>query len=129
MAKLVIDGIEYDLSFDFDLGEARVIKRYAGITLNQLATHDESDPDLVAAFIHIVFKRRWPEVEDSEIEARVNKVKLASIDMRVDEVDARPPASAQSEPAGNGSSSGASSEPGVEPIRERSSPGTSGLRD
>jgi hypothetical protein len=114
MAKMLVDGVEYEVSLDFDLGEARLIKRYAGITLNELERHDPSDPDLIAAFIHIAFRRRSPEVSDIEIEERVNRVKLAKIDLRDDEeVPVRPPASAPSVPDGSASSSGASSSNGA----------------
>ena len=127
MAELLIDGVAYEMSFDFDLGEARTIKRYAGITLAELPGHDHSDPDLIAAFIHIAFKRHSPELPDAEIERRVNAVKLASIDMREDEVDARPPASATSPPAGSASSSGESSGSSPEPSQENGSPVISGV--
>lgn len=115
MAKMTIDGIEYEVSFDFDLGEARTIKRYAGITLNQLEDHDPTDPDLIAAFIHVAFKRRYPQVSDREIEERVNRVKLAKIDMRDDEeVEVDPPA-IPAVPSESVSTSGGNSTNGAAP--------------
>lgn len=125
MAKIIIDDTEYEAPSDYDMGEARIIKRYAGITLNQLAKHDPSDPDLIAAFIHITFKRLSPDQSFAQIEERVDAVKLAKIDMRKED-DARPPELPTSLPEGSALSSGASSSNGAESIPELGSLETSG---
>lgn len=126
MAKLYIDDVEYEAPTDFDLGEARIIKRYADVTLNQLRTHDDSDPDLVAAFIHIAFRRATPEASYAEIERRVDAVKLAKIDLRDEETDARPPELATSPLEDSPPSSGESSSNGAATIPEPESLETSG---
>lgn len=90
MAKLFIDGKEYAFSSDYDLGEARIIKRYTGLNLQQLEGHDPTDPDLIAACIHIAFLRDEPSLSFADVEARVNKVKLARIEFEADEEGASP---------------------------------------
>lgn len=127
MAKIVIDGREYELSLDFDIGEARVIKRFAGITLQELEGHDPSDPDLIAAFLFIVFRRENSTLSDAVLEERVNKVKLAAIDMREDEeVVTVPPARAPSGNGANATSSGSSFDNGADPFLESVNPATTG---
>lgn len=107
MANIVIDGTAYEFSTDFDLGEARVIKRYTDLNLQQLDGHDPSDPDLIAACVHIALQRREPGASFGEIEARVNKVKLARIEYQEDEeISADPPAPA---PSGDERTTGRSS--------------------
>ena len=110
MAILIIDGVEHEFSADFDIGEARVIKRYTGLSLAQMEGHDVSDPDLIAAFIHIVFRREDGTLSFSELESRVDAIKLASVDMRdEDEVQLSPPD--QSKPKENVVSAGETGEP------------------
>jgi hypothetical protein len=107
MSTLSIDGREYEFDGNFDLGEARVVKRYTGLTLKDLEGHDPSDPDLIAAFVHITFRRETPQASWDELEARVNAAKLATLLFEQDEeaVDVGPPAS---EPVAGGLSIGES---------------------
>jgi hypothetical protein len=94
MAAIRIDGTKYELAFNFTMGEARMIKRYSGLTLNQLEGDNLTDPDVVAALMHIAVKRANPAWGDSAIEKFVDSVEIAKIEWEGDEDDAAsPPAS------------------------------------
>lgn len=111
MAKFIMDGVEHDFAEEFDLGEARILKRYTGMNLKELEDLDPSDPDFITACMHILFRREQPGLTFQEYEAMGEAVNPASIEMVFDgeEVAASPPApsagisdSATSEPS-NGS--------------------------
>lgn len=89
MATISIDGVDYEFTTDFDLGEARIIKRYTGLNLAQIEGHDASDPDLIAAFIHITFRRENPAATFSQLEEKTDAVKLSRL--HTDEGDVGPP--------------------------------------
>lgn len=109
MATITIDGTDYEFSADFDIGEARIVKRYTGLNLEQLDGHNPTDPDFIAAVIHIVLRRDNPELKFAELEERVDAVKLAAIDMRDDdEVQLSPPD--QSKPSEKPASDGETGE-------------------
>lgn len=90
MASLVIDGARYEFpTIDtFTMGEARVIKRYTGLSLNELQPDkktrkpgvDPSDPDFIAALLHIAFARSDPDASSDELEKRVDAVRFARIE-------------------------------------------------
>ena len=129
MATMIIDGIEHEFSPDFDIGEARIIKRYTGLSLAGMENHDVTDPDLVAAFVHIVFRREDPSLSFALLEEKVDRVKLASIDMRDDEVVPLSPPD-QSKPFEKPDSAGETGEPSnglPAPSPETESPETTGL--
>jgi hypothetical protein len=94
MAAIRIDGAKYELAFNFTIGEARTIKRYSGLTLNQLEGDNLTDPDVIAALMHIAVKRTNPAWSESAVEQFVNNVEIAKIEWEGDEDDAAsPPAS------------------------------------
>lgn len=128
MATITIDGTDYEFEADFDIGEARIVKRYTNLNLAELDGHDPTNPDFIASVIHIVFRREDPDVKFEEIEARVNAVKLASLDMRDDdEVQLSPPE--QSKPSEKPDSDGETGEPSnglPAPSPEIESPETTG---
>lgn len=110
MAKIVIDGVQHEFDTGFDLGEARTIKRYTGLNLQELEGHEPSDPDLIAAIVHIVFHRAEPGLSFAELEEKVDAVKIASIDMIEDEGgDLSPPE--QSKPLSSDVSAGETGAP------------------
>ena len=94
MAKLTLDGVEHEFSEELNLGEARVLKRYTGMNLREVENADPSDPDLITAFAHIVYRRENPTLTFAELEAMAEAVDLASMDTTTDgtEVAASPPA-------------------------------------
>jgi hypothetical protein len=112
MAKLLIEGEEYpmpDLS-DANLEQARIIKRYTGASLEEVADLHASDPDLIAALCHLAIHEREPALKFGEIEEQVGRIKLAKISSAEEVADeASPPPSGQnateSEPNGSGESS------------------------
>lgn len=111
--KLRIDGADYQFpSMDeLTMGEARIIKRYSGLTLKQLAMQGEAgDQDVLAAFVHIAFARRAPNMAFEEIEQRVNNVRLVQVDAVPEpgdpEGDALPPASTRTPNAEDSASGG-----------------------
>jgi len=128
VATITIDGTDYEFEADFDIGEARIVKRYTNLNLAELDGHDPTNPDFIASVIHIVFRREDPDVKFEEIEARVNAVKLASLDMRDDdEVQLSPPE--QSKPSEKPDSDGETGEPSnglPAPSPEIESPETTG---
>jgi hypothetical protein len=93
MAAIQIDGTEYELDFNFTIGEARMIKRYSGLTLNKLEGDNLTDPDVIAALVHIAIKRANPAWGDSDVEKFVNSVEIAKLEWKGDEDDVVPPAS------------------------------------
>jgi hypothetical protein len=110
VATITIDGTDHEFEADFDIGEARIVKRYTNLNLAELDGDDPSNPDFIAAIIHIVFRREDPSARFEEIEARVDAVKLAAIDMRDDEeVQLSPPD--QSKPSEMPDSGGETGEP------------------
>lgn len=94
----------------FDIAEARILKRYSGVVLEDFApVHPEaedaekaawekeqgkmlSDPDFKAAFAHIAFRRGNPEREYEEIAAIVDGLNLVNVTLALfEEEDASPP--------------------------------------
>lgn len=118
--KLVIDGREYpvpDLG-DLTMGDARIVKRYTGRTLDEVREISGADPDFMAALCHLVLQHDEPQASFEKVERRVNAIKLAQLEYQGgEEDDAVPPEpettagppSAVSTSSGNGGSSGASS--------------------
>ena len=111
MAKIIIDGVEHDFAEEFNLGEARIIKRYTGLNLRELENLDPSDPDFLTACMHILHRREQPGLTFAEYEAMGEALNPANIETVLDgeEVASSPPApsagisdSATSEPS-NGS--------------------------
>lgn len=94
--QIIIDGMAYDMPDTFTIGEARTLKKYTGLNLSDLEGADTSDPNFMAAVIHIAFARKFPNVSYAEIEARVDKVSLESIDTVMAEEPADPPTVAPS---------------------------------
>lgn len=95
MGKLIVDGQEYPLPDfgDLTMGQLRTIKRYTGLSAEAIRTADTTDPDLIAAFVHLAIQVGNPSATFSQIEERVDAIKLASLDFRSDkEVDVIPPA-------------------------------------
>jgi hypothetical protein len=110
---------------DFDIAEARIMKRYSGVVLEDFApVHPEAtpevraahekklegiltDPDFKAAFAHIAYRRVHPNVGYDEIAALVEKVSLVDVTLALfeEEEDVSPPSLSESE------SNSASSEP------------------
>lgn len=128
MATIIIDGTEHDFSTNFDIGEARVIKRYTNLNLQELEGHDPSDPDLIAAMLHIIFRREEPGLSFSDIEQKVDAVQLASIDLREEEANADPPdQSKPSEKPGSAGETGEHSNGLPDQSLETESPETTGL--
>ena len=128
MAKIIIDGTEHEVSTDFDIGEGRIIKRYTNLNLRDLEGHDPSDPDLIAAMVHIIFRREEPGLSFSELEEKVDRVKFAQMDLTDEAVDASPPD--QSKPSEKPDSAGETGEPSnglPAPSPETESPATTGL--
>jgi hypothetical protein len=124
MAKLIVDGVEYEYPENYDMDEWRLIKRYSGMTPSAFLDPDGidwSDPDVTAALIHIAMKRKNPHANAKEIERYVGKVKYANLDFASDEKEEEdlPPAVTPSEtpsapekpsaPSENSESSGGSS--------------------
>jgi hypothetical protein len=93
MPAIRIDGTKYELAFNFTIGEARTIKRYSGLTLNQVEGDNLTDPDVIAALVHIAVKRTNPAWGESTVEQFVNSVEIAKLEWEGDEDDAVPPAS------------------------------------
>ena len=128
MAKIIIDGTEHEFSTDFDIGEGRIIKRYTDLNLRDLEGHDPSDPNLIAAMVHIIFRREEPGLSFSELEEKVDRVKFAQIDLADEAVDASPPD--QSKPFEKPDSDGETGAPSnglPAPSPETESPETTGL--
>ena len=94
----------------FDLAEARILKRYCNVVLEDFSpVHPEaedsvreahearqremlSDPDFKAAFAHIAYRRGNPEQEFEEIQAVVDKLGLLDVTLALfEEEDANPP--------------------------------------
>lgn len=125
--KIIIDGVEYEQPDVFTIGEARILKRYTGLNLAQVENAEVSDPDFMAAVIHIAFARETPHASFDEIEARVNNVSLAQIG---GSSDADPPTSAPS-PATDADEqrSGEGGNATGEHSQETSSPNGSGMQD
>ena len=128
MATITIDGTEYEFDADFDIGEARIVKRYTKLNLAELDGHDPTDPDFIASVIHIVFRRQDPDAKFDDIEARVDAVKLAAIDMRDDEevVLSPPDLSKPSETPGSDGETGEPSNGLPAPSLEIENPETTG---
>ena len=104
MPKLKVDGEEYELTLDFNMGEARVIHRYSGMTLKDVEeafdkdneAGDPTNPNLIAGILHNLIKRRYPELRDKVIERRINETNLVELIVTDEEDDASPPEPAPS---------------------------------
>lgn len=118
-AKLIVDGREYEVPEMFTLGEARVLKRFTGLTLTGLAQIDPSDPDMLAALVLIAMRRHDPAVT----EAAVDGLSLDGFELRPadEEDDAGPPAEAPGATAADESSGDSGTTPensGLQPSPE-----------
>ena len=130
MAKIVIDGVEHDYSLNFDIGEARIIKRYTNLNLQEVEGHDPSDPDLIASIVHIIFRREEPTLSFSDLEEKVDRVKFATIEYRADEGEVALSPPDQSKPSEKPDSAGETGEPSnglPAQSPETESPETTGL--
>jgi hypothetical protein len=124
MAKLLIEGEEYPMPNlgDLNLEQARILKRYTGLSLEEAAELRASDPDLIAAFCHLAFQERDPTASFVELERRVQAVHLLTIDSIEEEADASPPppgpSETESEPVTSGESSATTTDetPATTPI-------------
>lgn len=102
MATLTIDGREYpmpDLG-ELTMGQARTLKRYTGMTLEEVSKASAVDPDIIAAYCHLAIAEAEPDLSFAAIEKQVNAIKFAQLDIKADEKDEddeRPPASTQNE--------------------------------
>ena len=111
MAKITIDGRELETPDynDLDMGQARIIKRYSGMSLRELGEADPSDPDVIAAFCHLALASADPDRSYADIEAEVSKIKFAKLvienrDEQEDDADVPPPSSPnETDSAANGS--------------------------
>lgn len=124
MATLIVDGQEYDFDFDFNVGEARTLFRLSGVTLDKLQ-ENKSNPHVTAAIVLIAFQRKWPDTPTADLEKRVDKVKLATLDLRDDEV-VLPPESTRSGQNGSASTSGETSKSGAETSPASATPAPTG---
>jgi hypothetical protein len=130
MAKIIIDGREYespDLS-EVDLGQAQIIERYTGRSLNELGTGDATSATVIAAFCHLALRGEDPTKSFEAIRREVDVIKLAKLDFR-DEAEPEaeedlPPVSAptgreksdsEPEPSGSSSSNGSDDSPASVP--------------
>lgn len=112
MAKIIIDGVDYPMPDAFTIGHARIIKRYTGLTLQQVEEADSSDPDLIAAYCHLAIGEMHPGRSFAAIEAEVDKIQFAQLETPADEPEDEesPPAAAQNGNGGNADSSGLTSD-------------------
>jgi hypothetical protein len=147
-----IDGKTYAVpTIDtFDIAEARILKRYSGVVLEDFAPpHPEAsdrevaaharkmesllfDPDFKAAFAHIAYRRGNLERDFEEIQGIVEKLSLVDVTMVLfAEDDAGPPEmmDSPSEPESeNDSSSPSSSSDSGSPSSSDSGPRVRSLR-
>jgi hypothetical protein len=115
MASLIIDGVEYPAPnpATFTIGQARIIYRYSGLTLQQVEDADPSDPNLMAAFCHLALLETHTGRSFAEIEKVVDKIQFAKLDFAKDkEGEERPPVSSQN---ANGATPPPSGPTSVEP--------------
>lgn len=111
-SKLVMDGREYPMPNlgDLTMGDARIIKRYTGMTLEQVAEADPTDPDLIASFCHLAIRAEEPRKSFADIEAEVDKVRLAKLEFVAEEEEESPPSSTQNESGSGSQRSGVTSD-------------------
>lgn len=127
--KIVIEGTAYPMPGNFTIGEARVLKQYTDLNLAEVETADTSDPNFMAAIIHIAFARANPATSFAHIEKVVNNIEIEKIDVEEAEVEADPPAPAPSPANGaNESSSGENGASDSAPTPETSSLAATGAR-
>lgn len=127
--KLILDGKEYPMPdmAEITMGQARIIKRYTGMSLQQLGASDGTDPDVIAAFCHLAIAADNPAKSFGQVEKEVEAISFAKLEMTGDEDDGEdeedPPASTQSgsgdEPPRSGGGSDPSSGEIPEPIQLR----------
>jgi len=105
VAKLIIDGKPYDVPASFTLGEARTIRRIAGVPLAGLQEALEAaEPDAIAALVLVVLQREDPAVTEEVVnridvgavteERDASDVELEKAEAEIEEaLGPRPPAS------------------------------------
>lgn len=120
MNQIIIDGRGYEVPefADITIGQARIIKRYTGRTLEELAETTGTDPDVVGAFCHLALALDSPHKSFATIEREVEAIRFAQLvfpEVESDEEeaapDAVPPPSSTNGSASDGSSSGSTSAP------------------
>lgn len=71
-----INGVIYEEPDSLTMGEHRIIKRYTGMTGKQIADAIServgADQDMLAAAMHIAYRRAHPDLSFEEIEAVVD---------------------------------------------------------
>ncbi len=92
MAYFVIEGKDYEVpeTDSLTMGDATVIYDYTGLGLDQI---DEGvrHPGLLAAFMHIAYKRGNPDAAEADVKAMVANTRIVSALEKVDGDDAGPP--------------------------------------
>lgn len=121
MTTIKIDGVDYDLPENVNLGEARIIEKY---TEGNVEGEGYGVAKLMG-LIHVAVVRVRPELSFEEVRSRIEKLEIGELDALIGD-DASPPetlpASGHSGETSNGSS-GASSDASP----EKPSPGSTGV--
>ena len=68
-AKLLINGREYPMPTSFTLGEARMVKRLTGKSMDELGDLSGADPDWMVALVWIAMHRDDPTLTVEQVEA------------------------------------------------------------
>lgn len=108
--QIIIDGRAYALPrLDaITMGQARVLKRYTGLSLAEIADVDGTDPDLIAAFCHLAIQAEEPHKSYAAIEREVEAISFTTLEFAGGDEESPPipgPSEQPSTPSDSGNGS------------------------
>lgn len=134
---LTVNGRRYELpALDtVNIGEAKIIQRHSGMTLDQLFEIEGLDSGAIGGLLAVAIKRSDPSLRDAELDSLVDAVNMFEImEELVEEapdptLGEAPPLENDSKPSSDEltASSGSDGNGASEPSPEKSSPVSTGL--
>ncbi len=78
---ITVDGVKYEIpALDtVTIGEAKIIKRHSGMTLDELFEIEGLDGGAIGALLAVAIKRSDPSLKEADLDAKVDAVNLFDV--------------------------------------------------